>query len=76
MRPKDLGKTRTTPINQLKYGQFGHVYKGEIRVQEPHIDFIVYDSIKPTKQSIRIDRVELKKASWLEKGIEFKQLGQ
>ena len=76
MNPRDLGKTRTTPINQLKYGMFGHVYKGEIRTQEPHVTFIVHDSVKPTTQLIPLHRVELKKKVWTEKGIIFKQLGQ
>lgn len=76
MKPRDLGKVRTTPINELKYGQFGHVYKGEIRTQEPYVEFIVNDSIKPTKQLIRLDRVELKKKFWIENGITFKQLGK
>ena len=76
MRPKDLGKVRTTPVTELKYGKFGHVYKGVIRTQEPHIEFIVHDSIKPTKQLIRLDRVELKKKFWLENGIPFKQISK
>jgi hypothetical protein len=76
MRPKDLGKVRTTPVTQLPYGNFGHVYKGEIPTQEPHVEFIVHDSIKPTKQLIRLDRIELKKKFWNENGITFKQLGQ
>jgi hypothetical protein len=76
MRPKDLGKVRKTPVTELKYGQFGHVYKGEIRVQEPHVEFIVHDSIKSTVQLIPLHRVELKKAYWSEKGITFKQLGK
>jgi hypothetical protein len=76
MRERDLGKVRKTAISELKYSQFGHVYKGQIRTQEPHIEFIVYDSIKPTKQLIRLDKVELKKAFWNEKGITFKQLSR
>ena len=76
MNPRDLGKVRTTPVTELKYGQFGHVYKGEIRQQESHVEFIVHDSIRPTTQLIRRDRVELKKKFWIENGITFKQISQ
>jgi len=76
MRKEDLGKVRTTPITELKWGKFGHVYKEQIRVQEPHIEFVVHDSIRPTTQLIPLSRVELKKQQWLEKGITFKQLSK
>ena len=76
MNPRDLGKVSTTPVTELKYGQFGHVYKGVIRTQEPYAEFIVHDSIKPTKQLIRLDRVELKKKFWNENGINFKQISK
>jgi 2-C-methyl-D-erythritol 4-phosphate cytidylyltransferase len=74
MRRRDLGKVRTSPVTQIGNNDFGHVYKGEVTVQQPHIQFIVHDSVRPNVQLIPLHRVELKKKFWNEKGITFKQI--